>query len=483
MDLVTEAMAGLLPKLVELLKEEHNLQEGVKKDVGSLSQELDSTHAALRTVAQEVPPDLLDEQVRLWANDVRELSYDMEDVVDSFLVHAEQSEPASRTETFEELMKKMTGLLQKGKTHHQIAHAIAGISDQVPGVFSHGDGCGHQGNPASTANISDPCLLALCKTQKEIVGIEGARDEVVKRLRDEGDEDVSTKQLKTLSIFGFGGLGKTTLAKAVYDCLRVQFDYAVFVHVSRSSNMKKVFKDILIELQEYGNASMLDESQLIDKVRALLQNKRICLLHLSTYPRNFMIAKETLIWKWVAQGLINEKPGMGPFESGERYFCELIYRNMIQPEEIPYKGIIQACRVNDTVHDMICSLANKERFVTIVDTDKVYTPPQSNASSLAIHNSDLGQGPLAGMVTSQVRSLHATMCHFSALTSLSSFQYLRVLAIEECKFRKDHSYHLENLGKLLQLRYLGLGNTPIRELPEEIEHLRFLQQLICEELV
>ena len=50
-------------------------------------------HAALCKVA-EVPRDQLDEQVRLWAGEVRELSFDMEDVVGKFLVRAEWIEYA-----------------------------------------------------------------------------------------------------------------------------------------------------------------------------------------------------------------------------------------------------------------------------------------------------------------------------------------------------------------------------------------------------
>ncbi|CAM0948943.1 unnamed protein product [Alopecurus aequalis] len=626
MDLVPVAMASLLPKLVKLLKEEYKLQEGVKKDVKSLARELGSTHAALRKVAEAVPRDQLGEQVRLWAINVRELSYDMEDVVDSFLVHVEGSGPASGTETLEELMKKMIDLFEKGKALPPIANVIRDIREQVLDVVAHGDR--HKidevaANPDGTTNIFESCLVSLCKEQKDIVGIEGARDEVVRRLTD-GD-----KQLKILSIFGFGGLGKTTLAKAVYDCLRVQYDYGAFVRVGRSSNLKDVYKDILIELREYAeDASLLDESQLIDKLRVVLENKRyfiviedicdieswetirlalthdsagsriitttrifdvatkasdvykleplspdnsenlfckilfsgkekhtgcdqlagvpnkilykcsgvplaiitiarllackpredwskvyssigssygdtkdvldntskillfcyydlppylrICLLYLSTYPRNFMIPKETLIWKWVAEGFIIEEPGMGLFELGESYFNQLINRNMIQPaEEILYKGTIHECRVNDTMHDMICSLASQESFCTIVESNKTYTPPQSNARRLAIQNSDLGQDPLASTITSQVRSFHATMCHFSStiMPVLSSFPILRVLAMEECKFITGHSYHLENLGRLLHLRYLELGNMPIWELPAEIGHLRFLQAL------
>ncbi|XP_071678698.1 disease resistance protein RGA5-like [Lolium perenne] len=63
------------------------------------------------------------------------------------------------------------------------------------------------------------------------------------------------------------------------------------------------------------------------------------------------------------------------------------------------------------------------------------------------------------------------------MPSRLGFQALRVLAIEDCTFMKDYAFHLENLGRLHQLRYLGLRETPISKLPKEIGELRFLQTI------
>lgn len=84
MDLALGAMGSLLPKLGELLSEEYKMQTGVKKDVESFSSELASMRAALHRLT-EVPREQLDEEVKLWAGEVQELSYDMEDVVDDLL--------------------------------------------------------------------------------------------------------------------------------------------------------------------------------------------------------------------------------------------------------------------------------------------------------------------------------------------------------------------------------------------------------------
>ena len=75
---------SLLPWVEELLHKGYNLQhEGVKKEVESLSREFESIEVALQEVA-ELPPNRLDEQDKLWASELRELSYDIAAVLDTF---------------------------------------------------------------------------------------------------------------------------------------------------------------------------------------------------------------------------------------------------------------------------------------------------------------------------------------------------------------------------------------------------------------
>jgi disease resistance protein RPM1 len=86
-------------------------------------------HAALHKVAA-VPRDQLDEQVKIWAREVREASYDIEDILDSFLVHVDGHEQADLSR-LKRAMKKMGDLFSKGKARREILCAIEDITKQL----------------------------------------------------------------------------------------------------------------------------------------------------------------------------------------------------------------------------------------------------------------------------------------------------------------------------------------------------------------
>ena len=111
MEFATGALGTLLPKLGQLLQDEYNLQEGAKKNIEFLTRELQSIQAALCSVG-ELPPEQVGELVKIWAHDARELSYDMEDIVDTFLVRVQGSDPPSRKSS-KKFFKKMRDIVTK----------------------------------------------------------------------------------------------------------------------------------------------------------------------------------------------------------------------------------------------------------------------------------------------------------------------------------------------------------------------------------
>jgi hypothetical protein len=107
------------------------------------------------------------------------------------------------------------------------------------------------------------------KEVSQLVGIGKSRGELISMLSLKGD-----KMMKTVSVVRVGGLGKTTLANAVYEKLKVDFQCSAFVPVGRDPDLKKVFKDLLIDLDKELISELLDERQLINELRKYLNDKR-----------------------------------------------------------------------------------------------------------------------------------------------------------------------------------------------------------------
>nr|UBY07131.1 NBS-LRR disease resistance protein [Dasypyrum villosum] len=274
MDIVTGAIANLIPKLGELLVGEYKLHKGVRKNIEDLWKELESMNVALIKIG-EVPRDQLDSQDKLWADDVRELSYVIEDVVDKFLVRVDHIQPDDTTNKFKGLMKRTTKLLKKVKDKYGIAHAIKDIQEQLQKMAARRDrNKVVVPNPTEPITI-DPCLRALYAEATELVGIYGKRDEELMRLLSMEGDDASNKRLKKVSIVGFGGLGKTTLARAVYEKIKGDFDRQAFVSVGQNPDVKKVLRDMLIDLgNPHSDLAILDAKQLVKKLHDFLENKR-----------------------------------------------------------------------------------------------------------------------------------------------------------------------------------------------------------------
>ncbi|KAL6842142.1 hypothetical protein ACP4OV_028121 [Aristida adscensionis] len=278
MDIATGAMTTLLPKLAQLVVGEYKLQTGVKGEIEDLKKELWCIYAALVKVS-EVPAEKLDVVAKLWARDARELSYDIEDAVDRFMLCGKGHEDTSKFSVMG-FIRKIADLGEQAKNKHQIHDVIKDIMEQVKKITDRHDRWSRSldelaaGPPKVTV---DPRLEGMYRKVTELVGIGGPKAELAKKLRDE--DSSSLEQPKIISIVGFGGLGKTTLANALLKDLKAEFDCHVFVSVSLKPDMKMILKSIHDQIGKNSNEASEEIMQLINNIRASLEHKRcLCVI-------------------------------------------------------------------------------------------------------------------------------------------------------------------------------------------------------------
>uniref|UniRef100_J3N8Z6 AAA+ ATPase domain-containing protein n=2 Tax=Oryza brachyantha TaxID=4533 RepID=J3N8Z6_ORYBR len=629
-------MGALLPKLADLLKEEYQLQKRARGEVMWLTRELESMRAALLKVSDQGPIDQPpDAQVKLWATNVRDLSYDIEDSIDRFMVRIDTPMvPDNPHGFFRGFVERSLGLMSKAKIRRSIGVDIRQIKSRINEEKERHDRYSVVGGRVVAAKPVAPTvdslrLSTLYKESSKLVGLEEKTGYLVRKLMEVPDDNEgSSQQLNVVSVVGFGGLGKTTLANVVYKELRAKFDCGAFVSISLSPNMVGIFKKMLRQLDEiryqHINGETWDEVQLIDELRKFLRNKRYivviddiwnisvwktikyalvdnqlgsriitttraidvaeqvggayqleplspndsiklfsqiifqskdkfppyhlsevsqkimkkcggiplaiitiasmlaskkgneheywyrvyrsmgsgledgpdlrnmrrilsisyydlpphlktCLLYLSSYPEDYLINRETLIWKWVGEGFVDTKQGRSFHEVGGEYIDELMNKGMIQSsgDIVNYQDCY---RVHDMVLDLITSLSNEEQFLTRLDGQQSLSLPKKirRLSFQTSEEEDIKL--LAAINLSHLRSLTVFGEGFSLLpVSPSLCPFLRVMDLSGCG--KVDNQQCKDICKLFHLRYLSLSSACITELPKEIANLQFLQVL------
>ncbi|VAI51788.1 unnamed protein product [Triticum turgidum subsp. durum] len=262
----TGALKPVLGKLATLLGDEYKRFKGMHIEIKSLSRELVAMEAFLLKMSEEEDPDVQD---KVWMNEVRELSYDMEDSIDDFMqsVSSEDKKPDG-------ILEKMKNSLGKMKARRRIGNEIGDLKKQIIEAAQRNERYKAREAFSKAKNTTiDPRALDIFKHASELVGIDEPKAEVIKLLT----KGVSTQeQVKLVSIVGSGGMGKTTLANQVYQDLKGEFKCRAFLSVSRNPNMMNIMRTIFSEVSEkdYANTEAGSIQQLISKTAYFLADKR-----------------------------------------------------------------------------------------------------------------------------------------------------------------------------------------------------------------
>lgn len=263
-------------------------------------------------------------------------------------------------------------------------------------------------------------------------------------------------------------------------------------------------------MQEKGSGLEVMDKILSMSYNELPHHMRNCLLHLSTFPEDHEIYKDTLVWRWIAEGFVTEKQGLTLEQVAESYFYELINRNLVQPIAlVPRYGMYaveEGCRVHDIILNFIISRSAEENFVTILDSQGRPSPDRRIRRLSIWYNPVHALAVFRGtMDLSHLRSI--SICNVGGWTMppVLDLPVLRVLDLEEYNDWRVvdpdgflYSFHLrfrylrfisktsgvryrsadpDSILSLFHLRYLRFGGSCGVMLPAQIGNLQYLQTL------
>ncbi|KAL2530504.1 putative disease resistance RPP13-like protein 1 [Forsythia ovata] len=258
-----------LEKLLAITTEEFNLVWGFKQDLANLTDSLLSIKAVLKDADRR---QVNDDAVKLWLKKLEDVAYDAEYVLDEI-----KYENLRRTVQIRNQMKPKVCLYFSFYSpmafRWNMAHKINIINVNLKRINDEADRHGFLRRVAEFA----PALPQVKETDAitadpVFVGRQNDESKFVEQITGEIDDVFSV-----LPIVGMGGIGKTTLARRIFNHPHTEthFDERIWVCVSENFDVLTILKSILVSLKETSHGD--SRQAVMDTLREKLKYKR-CLL-------------------------------------------------------------------------------------------------------------------------------------------------------------------------------------------------------------
>ncbi|KAM7474143.1 hypothetical protein LguiB_021386 [Lonicera macranthoides] len=239
------AVEGVSKKVVSLIGEEIGLLWGFKQELTRLDESLTMIRAVLDDAERR---QVQDKPVKLWMMRLKGVANEAENALDEFAYEILRRKVEIKNQMTRKVLSFFS-LFNPIAFRHKMAHKIKKINTSLEKINKDANDFGLQRRAADAVSL--PVLFSRetdsFLDNSGVVGRENEALEIVKVLIDPGNQEV----LSVIPIVGIGGLGKTTLAKLIYNDEKIvkHFDKRVWVCVSDNFDTKRLLIEILESLK------------------------------------------------------------------------------------------------------------------------------------------------------------------------------------------------------------------------------------------
>ncbi|XP_022738742.1 putative disease resistance protein At1g50180 [Durio zibethinus] len=262
---MAEAAVSVVVERLAYILEEIDFKTNVRDEVVRLQDELMRMRCFLRDADAKQDDD---ERVRNWVSDIRNVAYDVEDIIDTFILRIDSVKKKNP-------MRRYASIFVDWKHRSKIAKELMAIQGRILDISESREkyGIKNIGEGISTARerLRKQRRSSPRGEEKDIVGLDEDIAKLVTQLVQTED------QWHAISIVGMGGIGKTTLAKKVYnhDDIQARFPTRAWVYVSQEFSTRDILQAIIKQVATTGRKlESLREEELEEVLYDHLRKKR-----------------------------------------------------------------------------------------------------------------------------------------------------------------------------------------------------------------